>query len=495
MASTPPLACVDIPAFPLQLVLRAHPEWSEDPVVVVEEERPLAEILWANRIAKRHRIHRGMKFSQAQSLTARLHAEVVSEREIQHALSRIFVELLHYSPSVEPWEAWPGVFWVDPAGLETLYQSLQAWAEEVHRAIATFGFVGSVVLGWERCRLLALAQTNAGPRVVDSPETEKRESARVPLARLNLSTKLLAEMTTLGVQTLGDFLALPNRGLLIRYGKEAAAFHDLASGKTFTPLKKGRLIERTRAELVIDPPDDDTTRLLFGIKNLLHGIVVELEKRSEGITALEITLCLDHTTPRLERLEPSAPTRDVVKLVDLVRLRLAGIDLEAPVESIRIDVKSQPVHAQRISLFPQARKRDLEAASAALARVKAFLGPLSVTRAKLENAWLPEKQYRWEASTELSQPCPHEQGAAPPLVRSLLAVPLPLPDPPRHETEAWLGRKGAVATMSPPARVATNWWATQEERDYYFVETRTGEILWIFYDRVRRSWFLHGTVE
>jgi protein ImuB len=80
-------------------------------------------------------------------------------------------------------------------------------------------------------------------------------------------------------------------------------------------------------------------------------------------------------------------------------------------------------------------------------------------------------------------------------VRSLLAVPLSLPDPPRHEAEAWLGRKGAIETMFGPARVATSWWATSAERDYYFVETRTGEILWIFYDRVRRSWFLHGRVE
>jgi protein ImuB len=32
-------------------------------------------------------------------------------------------------------------------------------------------------------------------------------------------------------------------------------------------------------------------------------------------------------------------------------------------------------------------------------------------------------------------------------------------------------------------------------RDYYFVETRRGELLWIYYDRRRRGWFLHGRVE
>jgi protein ImuB len=32
-------------------------------------------------------------------------------------------------------------------------------------------------------------------------------------------------------------------------------------------------------------------------------------------------------------------------------------------------------------------------------------------------------------------------------------------------------------------------------RDYYFVETRRGELLWVYYDRRRRGWFLHGRVE
>ena len=31
-------ACVDVPALPLQWVIRQHPEWRDDPVVVVEED-------------------------------------------------------------------------------------------------------------------------------------------------------------------------------------------------------------------------------------------------------------------------------------------------------------------------------------------------------------------------------------------------------------------------------------------------------------------------
>ena len=39
------LACIDLPAFPLQLLLRRHPEWARSPAAVVDEDRPLGRIL------------------------------------------------------------------------------------------------------------------------------------------------------------------------------------------------------------------------------------------------------------------------------------------------------------------------------------------------------------------------------------------------------------------------------------------------------------------
>jgi protein ImuB len=32
-------------------------------------------------------------------------------------------------------------------------------------------------------------------------------------------------------------------------------------------------------------------------------------------------------------------------------------------------------------------------------------------------------------------------------------------------------------------------------REYYFAETRKGDLLWMYYDRPRRRWFLQGRVE
>ena len=47
------LACVNVPALPLQLLLQRHPEWRGAPVAVVAEDKAQGRILWVNAHARR----------------------------------------------------------------------------------------------------------------------------------------------------------------------------------------------------------------------------------------------------------------------------------------------------------------------------------------------------------------------------------------------------------------------------------------------------------
>jgi len=62
------LACVDIPALPLQLLWKRQPAWREHPVVVVDEDRPQGKVLWADEKARRLRILPGQRYAHALSL-------------------------------------------------------------------------------------------------------------------------------------------------------------------------------------------------------------------------------------------------------------------------------------------------------------------------------------------------------------------------------------------------------------------------------------------
>ena len=51
-STTVRLGCVDLPAFPLQLLLRRHPEWRAYPAAVVDQDKPQGLLLWVNENAR-----------------------------------------------------------------------------------------------------------------------------------------------------------------------------------------------------------------------------------------------------------------------------------------------------------------------------------------------------------------------------------------------------------------------------------------------------------
>ena len=85
------------------------------------------------------------------------------------------------------------------------------------------------------------------------------------------------------------------------------------------------------------------------------------------------------------------------------------------------------------------------------------------------------------------------------LVRRVFAKPQRLAGGPYHSHEdGWLllGPKyGSIDKLTGPYVFAGGWWNREIQREYYYAETRRGDFLWLYYDRVRRRWFLQGAVE
>jgi len=523
-------ACVDVPALPLQLLRRQQPDWADAPVVVVTDDRPQAEVQWVDEHARRSRIRPGMSYAAAQALDARVRAGVIPPEQVDEAIERIAARLSDFSPRIEAAarprtpqqqvEGAPGVFWVDPSGMVPLFTSFEHWGHGIRRALEALGLQSTVVVGYQRYRCYALCQVSRGVRVLDDPQLESRAADAVPLDRLSVPARVRAGLDRLEIRTLGQLRRLPAADLRARFGEAAAHLHACTGGG-WAPLRPRPLVEPVCSTKAVEPPDDDRTRLLFLVKSMLHDGMVELASRSQAMTALHLRLLLDHEAPHDERLEPARPTLDEPMVVDLVRLRLDSAQLAAPVEGIELTLDGVEAPPGQLALFRTQARRDLDAAGRALARLRAWLGPEAVTRAQLRAAHLPEARFAWEPIAtigfprpELVDPAPapvpvpgpgllrsvsagEPAGGLPParLVRRRLARPQRLPPPPRHQPEAWLGTRGPVVAMRGPFRTSGGWWVRTVERDYYFVETQGGEILWVFYDRVRRGWYLQGWVD
>ncbi len=516
------IACVDLPAWPLQLLLRGHPDWRGRPAAVVAEDSPQAPLLWVNEPARRQGVLPGLRYAAALSLAHDLAAGTVSDRELAAAGARLHRHLLHASPRVEAARHEPGVFWLDARGLERLHGSVAAWAERLYRGLERAGLIASVAVGWSRFGSYGLARTRRGVTVAPDARRELDALRRVPLARLQLDPRLRDPLDRLGVRTVGALCDLPAAGVGARFGAAAAELHRLARGAGHDPLQPDRPPEAITATEVLEEPESDAWRLLFLIKRLLHPLLARLADRLQAVAAVHLELWLaDRATTRLRQtLRPAAPTGDAVLLLELVRLRLEGLELAAGVE--RVVLRLEEVSAQAISddLFARHRQRDPAAAARALARVRAELGDGAVMHAELTAAWLPEARVRWVPVADAAGSAADRGGrvagrppggpsagpvegppggppggtpggapggppsAGPPvLVRRLLARPPEIPAPqPRF-------------VLAGPYRLSGGWWRREVRRAYAFVRTGAGELRWVYHDRRRRRWRVQGRVE
>ncbi len=500
------VACVDLPALPLQVLLRAHPEWRAQPVAVLARPDLQAEVLHCNTVARRRGVAVGMRHAAALALAPEMQAEVVTDAALAAAGEDLQTLLLRRAPRVEPGDP-PGVFWIDPAGLERLFGDLDRWAGGVLEALQATGFVAGLVVGFHRHRTHALARMIRGARVLPDPETEAALLGQVPLARVDLSPGLLDGMAQLGVHHLSGFLALPPAELRARFGAAAAAMQARYLEPP-PPLRPFIPAEPVIEAFELEIPDDNHERLLFAMRPRLDRLLTRLATTGDALTALVIDLELDHHAPTVHtQIEPATPAgiEDARGLAELLHLRLSSLELAAPVLRVTMTAQGARARAEQGSLL-KGSGRDLQAAGRALARLRATFGDESVTRARLRPAHLPEAGFRWEPVLEAS--CPnvqdlpanhHEAHAAPPLCRRLLPRPRALAPWTGRDDGDWLAStglvRGAVVHMAGPYRVSGGWWSRTVERDYYYAETSAGDIAWVYHDKARARWFLHALMD
>jgi protein ImuB len=481
-----PLACINVPDLPLQLLQRRHPEWRRRPVAVAADGGPQARLTSVNRDAHALGVVVGMRYAEALSIAPHLRAGVVSAAEQARLVAALARLLQRYSPGVEPSSDEPGVFWADAAGLDGLYESAASWAGAVVAALEKVGLRAAVAAGFSRFGTYAAARTlEGGIRVFASAEAERACALEAPLGSLGVPDEPSALLERLGVRTVAGLLRLPREGVRRRCGERLARLHALAAGDLWQPLQPRLPRIDPRDRVVLDAPEGSAERLLFLIKSRLPALLAALAGRGQALRRLDVRLKPAGRGGWCEAgVRPAAPTMDELVILDLVRLRLERLPLAAGIVEIALCARGGDETPAPARLLPEHPRRDLAAGRRALARVKASLGDGAVVRARVREGHLPEARFAWEPAGDVPLPrVPRPASASLRRVRRLWKPPLPL-------SSGLSGRR-----RGGPYTISGGWWVREVHRDYYFIETRRGEVLWAYHDRVRGRWRLHGRVE
>lgn len=409
-------------------------------------------------------------------------------------------DLLRFSPRVEPDPERPGVFYLDPTGLEGLFGSPSRWARRVRSALREGALEGAVVIGFSRFSAWAVARSAGSvARVLRSPAEEQALAREAPLALLELGPELERALHKLGVQSLGGFLELPRGEVSTRFGARAKSLHTLFEGALLPPLEAISEEERVFVEAELEVPDAAVERLLFCIKGGLHTLLAELGRRGLALAGLEVRLELEWGEPFAIELEPAHATRDPLVLLELARLRLSGVELGAPVQKLRLEARPCRFEGRQLTLFdaqavdPHAaravRRIDPDAAARGLARLRASFGDEAVTRAILEDAWLPERAFSWEPLAQVTRP--NARVAPPALIRRLSPSPRGIPAAPdgRPRTDP------PISAMAGPYRLQGGLGRDEHARDYFYAERADGSLLFLYRDLHRGRWFLQGSLD
>jgi protein ImuB len=496
----PALACLDLPALPLQLVWRDEPELRSHPLVVIDEDRPQGTVLWACERARASAILPGQRYAHALGLSRGLRARVVPPARIAAAIVELRdgegLERIHFEAT--------NVKRAAPTGGDAVraYASTQ-WGLAIQRTIGALDYNGAVVVGFSRFATYAIARaTRTGITILRSDADERAAAAAVPLARLDLDTKLRDSLARLGVTKLGEMVRLPGGGILERFGKEAHRMYQLAAGERWDPLVPLAPPEAPDEKIVLDDDIEDSEQLVFVLRPAIDRLLDRLAARGRAVTALHVELVLRYavgeTELRAECIKPAAPTLDGRALLRLVHLRITGTPPAAPINAARIWADDVAASREQLAMFTSRPRRDLRSANEALASVRAELGDDAVVRAVLREGHLPEATFGWEPLAAMVAAAPQPKLVRP-LVRRLHTKPQMLPPQARQvRDDGWLLsglEHGAVVRIVGPYVVSGGWWAHEQHREYHFAELRRGDCLWVYYDRNRRRWFCQGAVE
>ncbi|TVR57649.1 MAG: DNA polymerase Y family protein [Spirochaetaceae bacterium] len=501
-------ACINVYHYFLQILLRREKTWWNDACVVVTEDVPSGLVIDANGNARRLGVRPGMRFAAALSLAPFLRAGVVPPEEKKIADRTVLETLYTMTPEIEPCEFTPGVFRLDVGGINLMFSSPEAWAEKCRESVTNVGFRCRVALGSTRVATYIAAQTRRDVTIFPSRESETATVDAAPIAVLPVEPRVRERLTALGVRTVAAFCALPAGGVRMRFGEQTAAVYSFLADERDVPIKTYEPERESRYELGCAFVVRNRELLEPYFDRLLERLRLDLERAAETVTRLEMSLITEDGGVLREDVKPARPSRDISFLTKLLRLRLESVEIGTGVVRCALKAETAPVTMHQGQLFRERPRRDRAGAVAAISLLRARFGNDCVGRFVPRDEHLPDESAVWERLERPPDPgSPPDTACAPsttrraPLVRRIFAEPVPLASSVlrvgefNDQTRDDGMRDDGTCPRVGPYIVSGRWWADEYLREYYYLETLDGRVLWVFHDGIRDRWMLQGFLE
>jgi protein ImuB len=378
-------ACIFVPDFPVEAIVRAEPELRSQAVAVIEGKPPLQKICALNEEARQAGILAGITKLQAEVcdvITLRDRSEL-QETSAHQALLDCAQS---FSPRVQ--ECAPDTLLLDVSGLEKLVGPPTKIGREIFRRAHAMGLEVNVAVASTIEASQIAAHGFSGVTIVpDGKEAELLGSLPVEVLfyderASDVTEEMLGTLHRWGIRKLCELTALPEVALSERMGQRGLQLQRKARGtssSTLVPSDPPLIFEEAQElefPLVLLEP------LAFILNRMLDHLCARLEGRALAAQELCLELQLEggyratgsqsqHCFQRVIKLP--VPLLDPKTFLKLLQLDLKAHPPGAPVKKIVLRIEPAKPRPAQDGLFmpasPQPEKLELT-----LARLSGIVG-------------------------------------------------------------------------------------------------------------------------
>jgi protein ImuB len=354
-------ACLFVPDFPAQAVVRLEAELRGKPVAILSGASPLTKVFAVNQEGRDLGIETGMTKVQVEAFRGiAWRWRSISQEATAHATLLDCAWTI--SPRVEDGGRHEGQDFsdtvvLDLAGCEKLFGSPEKIAHDLKRVAGEMGLAANVSVAGNPQAAVCAAHGFAGVTVIPQGE-EGFRIGKLPLAALRVPVEFVETLRRWGAHTCADFSALPEVAVVERLGQEGLRWWRLAQGRDQHSLIARDFPATFEEHMDLDSPVELLEPLLFVLNRLLEQLCARLRMHILSIGEIKVTLALEPRDSRSK--EPALHIRTlrlpVPGLDSKLFLKLLQLDLEAhppslPVVSVRIQTVPARARSRQLGLF------------------------------------------------------------------------------------------------------------------------------------------------
>src|SRR5882672_8159269 len=397
-------ACIFVPDFPVEALLRAEPDLRVQALAVLEGKAPLQTIFALNEKAHRAGVSTGMTKLQVEACSDLvLRPRSLLQEAAAHAALLDCAQ--SFSPRVE--DAGCDTVLLDLAGMEPLFGPLPKIARDLARRTSDLGLESHVAVASDPDTAVLAARGFSGVIVI--PEGKEAEQlGNLPLEVLftgNLDFRNLEILERWGIRDLRALAALPDIALSERLGQEGIRLQQLARGgasRTLIPIESPLIFEEA---IELEYPLVLLEPLAFLLSRLLEQLCARLGARALATQELRLRLTLEQTTNHVGTGTLARPGRARQVFERILRLPVPLLDPKVFLKLLQLDLNAHPpgapivkIHLSAEPVQPRATQGGLflppspepEKLELTLARIAGIVGENKVGSLRLLDTHRPE---------------------------------------------------------------------------------------------------------